>query len=159
MRRIVFGPFLIVLSLSVGSSRASAQAYTCDSPCGGYLDPGGRSCNGDPTCQEYPTYCTSSGCICGQCVSHGGSGDCCGLIYYSAVVYPGSGACPGDCGYATTHGRMHVARGHRKNPHESEVRGRYSPGLIMLNATASYRPASIVYVYSNCSHDLRLVVE
>jgi len=157
MRQLVVAPLLIVFAISVGYSRASAQ---CDATCVTILDTGCFSCNGQPECIECPTYCHQPGCSCGTCISQGGSGDCCGHTYYSAEIYgDGSGNCSGDlCGEAPTHALTHITRGFRKNPHEAEVAGGYSPGLIMITATASYKPESMLYVYSNCSHDLKLIM-
>src|SRR5258708_1731840 len=53
-------------------------------------------------CEAQETNSCGFGCISGECNSQGGSGECCGKMYYSAVIYPDGGRC-GECGNIRSH--------------------------------------------------------
>lgn len=82
---------LILLSLLFIPSIASAA-------CWDYWDLGSVMCTGQGGCQgEHEVVTCTFGCVSGDCFNHGGSGLCCGKIYYSAAIYPDGGDCSGRC--------------------------------------------------------------
>jgi hypothetical protein len=157
-----FWPLLIVLTLLFHPGRAGAQDQ-CSAHCTGYQDDGEILCTGSNGCTgSYEAEsCALGGCTCGTCYPKGSSGECCSRIYYIPNVYPMSGSCNTiECGDASIHARSHLSRndgGEGRN--SAELRQAYSPGLIMLTPTLSYREPSLLYVLDRCSHTYRLVAE
>src|SRR5690242_6574639 len=68
--------------------------------CYSYLEYGPYACVGPNGCYDsyYRTIC-AGGCVAGDCYSQGGSGECCGKLYYNATIYPDPWyRCGGSCG-------------------------------------------------------------
>jgi len=151
------GPLLIMLALLVSSEPAAAGEGECPGGCWTYDDFGQIQCFG---CDEYREliFCMGGGCVCGTCEEEGGSGLCCGKIYYTPTIYPEPGDC-GECGNSPSHARTHANRQSSGGRYSAELRQGYSPGLIMLTPTVSYRAPLFAYVYNRCSHTFTLIAE
>ena len=65
----------------------------------------------------------------------------------------------GDCGNVAKHAQTHSNRLNPNAWREVELRQDYSPGLIMLTMTESYREPVFGYAYNRCNHTYRLVFE
>src|ERR1700730_7767346 len=65
------------------------------------------TCSGAGGCRSQFEYSSCFlGCVSGECNNDGGSGECCGNHYFSAVIYPDGGDCHGgSCGFI----RVHIA--------------------------------------------------
>lgn len=150
----MFALLLVGLTAALFSP-GSASAQCTD--CWGILDEGPTLCTG---CHSYYEleFCTR-GCVCGNCVSHGGSGLCCGHIYYSPVIYPLGEDCGGECGLARVHPRTHVGRNSQQGKRSEELRQGYSPGLILLAPGVTYREPLFAYDFNHCRHSFGLVAE
>lgn len=113
--------------------------------CWSYLDLH-SPCSGPNGCESDYTYSICIvGCVHGACHNNGGGGECCGVKYNSAVIYPdGDGSCHGgECGDAV--GRIHIS----SNPipkQNSESRS------IYLTQGALYRVSGLYYVPDRCAH-------
>jgi hypothetical protein len=139
-------------------NRATAQS--CSENCEGYFDAGQFNCSGAGGCKSfYERYLCGPGCTCGSCDSHGSQGQCCGQPYYEAVIYPNGESCDEVCGDGTRHARIHMNRLNTSAVHTVDLRQDYSPGLIMLKPTESYREPIFGYAYNRCDHSYRLVFE
>jgi hypothetical protein len=149
----VFAFLLVGLGALFNAGSASAQCTSC----WGILDEGPTRCTG---CNAYYDleFCTR-GCQCGNCLSHGGSGLCCGHIYYSPVIYPLPDDCGGECGLARVHPRTHVSRNGQEGKHSEELRQGYSPGLILLAPGVTYREPLFAYDFNHCRHSFGLLAE
>jgi hypothetical protein len=84
------------LGLLLSSQPAQAQGS-----CWGYLQIGPFQCqslDGQCSSEYYTTRC-NLGCLSGECYNQGGSGECCGQLYYSAIIYPDGDphGCDNDC--------------------------------------------------------------
>lgn len=115
--------------------------------------------NGDPTecwgtnCQSQyiVTYC-DFGCQAQFCTFNGNSLNCCGQRIDYAQAF---GPCH-DCGQPEI--RIHVRASRPNRDYRAELLQGYSPGLIMLSATKSYRPPELAEIFIRCSHAYRLFV-
>src|ERR1700723_1350228 len=153
------GASYAVSRLIVVASLNPVANAECDASCVGYSDPLQINCSGGGGCQSFymKVFC-SSGCTCGDCASQGSSGQCCGRIYYLAVVYGnGEGGC--ECGDVKQHAQTHSNRLNPEGRRTVDLRQDYSPGLIMLTATESVREAGFGYAYNRCAHNYQLVFE
>ena len=120
-------------------------------------DYGTRYAHCGPGCEAQETTSCGFGCISGECVSNGGSGECCGELYYSAVIYPDGEKC-GECGEIRTHKSLQSS--------ENVIRlgGSPSPwwgaprGLIKLSENVSYRPPRQAFVLNQCAHAYGVLV-
>jgi hypothetical protein len=84
------------------------------------------------------------GCTSGDCNNDGGSGECCGNHYYSAVIYPDGGECHGgDCGFI----RVRVAKERIRRSVETD-----------LNRGAFYRAPGLRYVPDRFAHTYAVIV-
>ena len=92
------------------------------------------------------------GCAGEFCDGQGNSLNCCGTEYRYAQI---SEPCH-DCGQPP---RAHVRESHPNPEFRAELLQGYTPGLVMLSATKSYRPPQLVETYSRCRRTYRLVVE
>jgi hypothetical protein len=148
-------PLFLGLAMLFVTHRASAAT------CTGIEDLGSSPCTGAGGCEsEHEVEMCFFGCTCGECDRHGSSGECCGHIYYVPNVYQGQGCgnC-GECGGARTHIRStSIGRGVASDT-PLELRQDYSPGLIVLTRTLSYREPLFVYVLNRCDHTYRLIAE
>ena len=128
-----------------------AQANIC-------WDYGTRYAFCGPGCQAEQTTSCGFGCISGECNSHGGSGECCGRIYYSAVIYPDGDRCA-NCGTA----RSHKSRLSAEN--EVHVLGfpaiwwDSSRGLVKLSKNVRYHPPKQAFVLNKCLHTYGVLIE
>ena len=138
---------LLVLLLSVVSLPRIAHAG-----CEDYWDVGSAMCTGAGGCQgEHEIIRCTFGCISGTCVNQGGSGVCCGKIYYNATIYPDGGDCRERCP-----GIRSFPTSAAKPSHQHGPLG-YSPGLVMVTERLSYKPPTIVFVLDHCSHSFGVV--
>jgi hypothetical protein len=152
MRLVLSFFILLVMVFAAGSAKAQCWGYSqftperCSSP----------GCMGSYT----PTYCRF-GCVSGTCENQGGSGQCCGHLYYTAVIYPdGQDSCHDlGCGENGQFRRVHGKTSRVDSQYSAELRQGYTPGLIMLSARLSYKPPRLVYAFSRCNHSFRLIIE
>jgi len=147
---------LFVVLLVVFSAR-SAKAGVC----WGYDTFDSEDCTGAHGCfgSRAPTYC-SFGCISGTCNNQGNSTECCGTSHYIAQITPDGDSCDAEeCTGGSGVFRTHASVSHVNSEHSAERRQGYSPGLIMLSANMSYKPARLIYVFNRCSHSFKLIVE
>jgi len=152
-----FLSYFFLLVVIASSNRATATA--CDGGCWGYFDAGSFNCKGSGGCTgSYERYLCWPGCACGTCTNHGSSGLCCGSIYYEPNFYSGSGNCLG-CGDVTKHAQTHSNRLNPNAWRTVELRQDYSPRLVMLTPTESYREPVFGYAYNRCNHTYQLVFE
>ena len=152
LTRVLF-PFLTVLVMVFAARSANAGV------CWGYSELDPEECVGHECMDSWtPTYC-SFGCVSGTCDNQGNSTECCGTSHYVAQIYPDGDSCK-DQGC----GESGLFRFHTKTPlvnsqHSAELRQGYSPGLVMLSANVSYKPARLIYVYNRCSRSFKLIIE
>ena len=134
-------------------------ARPANAGCWDYLDLGSAECFGPKGCNlEYEIITCGSGCTLGTCVKDGNSGECCGKRYDYAQINA-IGKCDG-CGP----GGNIVVRAHAKPSHvdlqrRAELLQGYTPGLIMMSETVSYRPPRVFYMFNRCDRTYRLVIE
>ncbi len=130
-------------------------ARTAKAGCWAYADGDEGECSGANHCNGFyiVTYCVD-GCTSGQCDPAGNTRECCGnRIDYAAIEGDG-GRC--DCDSII---RVHARAPRTTSQHSAELLQGYTPGLIMLSASVSYKPAQIFYTFNRCSHSYRVVVE
>lgn len=136
---------------------------TVQAACWSYYAPAPDPCVGEHDCtgQWQPVYC-DFGCTSGSCNDRGNSTECCGVREDYAQISPdgGNGCNTGDCG---EQGEVRI-RSHAQTPratpeHRAELLQSYSPGLIMVSASMSYKPPELLYRFNGCSHSYELVVE
>jgi len=140
---------LIVMLFSMLSISSIARAE-----CVAIGDFGPEKCSGSNGCMgAYEFLYCSWGCAAGTCVAHGGSGLCCGTIYYSPEIYPNGTRCT-DCGEI----RIHASKPPTSR-FSAELRQGYSPGLIKISDNLSYKEPRIVYVLDRCNHTYGVVEE
>ncbi len=115
------------------------------------------TCAGENCKSSYTSTICYFGCQAGQCIGRGGSGLCCGNIYYSAEIYPtGEGCDPIYC----TEARVHPPKSSAlDNLHVPEVRRGELLDQIELTRTLAYRPPSLIFVPDRCRHSYGLVVK
>jgi hypothetical protein len=125
----------------------------------GIVDEGTQRCTGSGGCSsEYELEFCTTGCACGNCVSHGGSGLCCDHIYYTPSVQRGIGDCDSeDCGFIAVHARTHLKR--HDSQYAAQLRDNYSRGLILLQPNISFREPLFAYGYNRRKHSYRLIAE
>jgi len=112
----------------------------------------GNGCNGEYT----KTYC-SFGCVHGTCESNGGSGLCCGHIYYNAQIQPdGSGGDCGECGNTRYHAS---ALSEREKRHSAELWRAAALGRVDLGGGQSYRMPRLILVPDRCVHRYGLLIQ
>jgi len=146
-----FGLVLLAAVIIVFASY-NAKAGECTNGCRGYDQSDPTPCDGCEGMSYVETYCTF-GCTCGTCEVDGNSGKCCGSEYHNDEIVPTDGTC--ECGNV----RVHASTLHSSAEHRAELLQGRTPGLIMLSATESYKPAEMVYTYRSCSHRYVLVVQ
>jgi hypothetical protein len=117
------------------------------------------NCTGPNGCTgSYPLeYCTF-GCVSGTCEDRGGSGLCCGRLYYTPVIYPDGGRCDpgGGCGTGRAHASRPTAT---SSPHAQQLLQGRSPGVIKVSDNFGYREPTFAYVYDRCRHEYAVLVE
>lgn len=151
---------ILVFPLLLINPRRAIAGDDCDRFCSDVWDWGSVPCTGKNCSGQYEDESCASGCVCGTCQRQGGSGLCCDTKYSVPVIDPGSGSCSGiECGDIAKHARTHAARQTIRSPFSAALRRDNSPGLIMLTATASCRPAVFGYAYNRCKHTYVLVFE
>lgn len=138
--------FLGVLALLFIPSQAHAS-------CNDYWDVATVTCTSGGCQSEHELIACTFGCISGQCVHQGGSGLCCNKIYYVPVIYPDGGDCTGECGALRAYPPSPSSTTH----HSAQLRGGYTPGLIMLSNTLSIKPPTLVFIPDRCSHTFGVV--
>ena len=97
------------------------------------------------------------GCVSGECDGNGGSGECCGKMYYSAVIYPDGDFCEW-CGNARHHGSR-LAKNEVHVDAFPAIWWDTSRGLVKLSKDVSYRPAKQAFVLNKCSHSYAVLIE
>jgi hypothetical protein len=126
---------------------------TAQGECWATLDWPPRDCSGPNQCTgSYVTSTCLQGCVRGQCYDDGGSGECCGHLYYTAVIYQEG---PQDCGGGICgDARVRISHLHPVlRPNSIELAHRLdltNPGGT--NYPIVYRPARLLLVPDRCSH-------
>ena len=131
-------------------SAPSSTAIGPSDPLQSYEDQEGHcirgSCQGD---FDFPE-CTI-GYVSGLCDFDGGSGECCGHIYYSAVIYP-----DGDNDHRQQGGQLRLhqapASAANKTVHSSEAWRGQMLGRMVLATNVSYREPRMVFVPDRCAY-------
>ncbi len=147
----------IAASLLIGPDQAAAATNGCGT-CSGTLDLGPEPCTGRNGCTgSYEQMICSWGCSCGVCHDNGSSGLCCSTRYNLPNIYLEPGTCD-ECGEIAAHARAHEKRRSANTQQSVELRQDYSPGLIMLTPTVTYREPAFFYA-ADCSHTYQLIAE
>ena len=124
--------------------------------CVGYSQEFEFTCVGGGGCQGtyYRVYCTF-GCASGTCVNQGGSGECCGKIYYVATIYPDGGwDCNANCGDAPVR-RSHVS--HPKKSAKALSAALDVIGPVRLTAELSYSIPRTAIVPDRCRRTFEVI--
>jgi hypothetical protein len=114
-----------------------------------------RTCSDAHGCQsEYEkTYCTF-GCISGTCTAQGGSGLCCGKLYYNASIAGDGGNCNDQCsGFPSDHGYL------VRTPVTDSISDSEGDGLIVMAADVRQRMPAFSFVPDHCSHTFGIAIE
>lgn len=111
-----------------------------------------------PGCGPLETTSCGWGCISGECYSDGGSGTCCGKMYYSAVIYPDGGTC-GECGNIRSHRFKHSAQHQLLGGDSPAIWWATSRGLVWLTNNISFHPARQAFVLNKCAHAYGVLIE
>lgn len=113
-----------------------------------------KICTGSGGCRDdYDNSQCFLGCTHGFCTNQGGSGLCCGHLYYSAEIYPDgdNDLCKGDiCGFI----RVHFAGAKERD--NSLVRPRFQ--RAELTAPVHYWIQRLIYVPDRCAHTYGLAM-
>jgi hypothetical protein len=124
--------------------------------CWGYVDNFG-TCSDNAGCQgEYDRTECVLGCVHGVCNNNGGSGECCGTIYYTAVLVSDgdSTSCQGSlCGDSPV--RRAALREKRRGRFKDIAQPKLTPEDFFL----AYRPPRILFLPSNCSQKYEVFLE
>ena len=116
-------------------------------------------CFGSNGCNDFyqEVFCVF-GCVSGTCDSRGGSGLCCGKIYYTPVIYPDGGRCDpgGGCGTGRPHTMQQSAL---HSPHAQELLQHRSPGVVKLTDSISYREPAFAFVIDHCKREYGVLIE
>jgi hypothetical protein len=101
-------------------------------------------CTGTGGCSSHYSWSSCfDGCVSGTCNNSGGSGECCGHLYYTAVIYQDDGDCHGGaCGEV----RVHVSKNVPKRP-ALESQGVY------------YRLPGLRYIPDRCAHTYAVMID
>jgi hypothetical protein len=147
MRKICSVSALLTCLLLLCAARAAVAS------CVGYREVN-QLCLAKNCSDEFTQTLCSWGCVSGLCVNQGGSGLCCGVIYYNAQIQPdGTHVNCGSCGEA----RVHVSRSSSKASNAEIWRGAVLG--VRLNQSSSYRMPHLLIVPDRCAHGYGLVVE
>ncbi len=144
------GVLAVVLSLA-GDARASACYAITESP---------RECGGPGGCEDiyYLENCVA-GCTGGTCVDHGGSGECCGMVYYTSVIYEDPWEPPCNQGIC---GDVRIRPIGQPILDEGPKISFYSDGSsekILLAKDVTIQVPLFRYVYVRCHHSFDLIAE
>jgi hypothetical protein len=132
--------------LLVLSGALEAGCYT-------YVEYGPYPCsNGSCYDSYYRTIC-GAGCVSGLCYPDGGSGECCGRLYYNATIYPdGTDSCGGPCGYLPTVASLPTTG--------TQIATHVNPRRLVLGPdNAYYKPARMTLVPDTCRHTYAIVTQ
>jgi hypothetical protein len=128
--------------------------------CWGYFDVQAH-CVGTGGCSEpyFYSLCTS-GCIHGQCIDHGSSGQCCGHIYYSAVIYQDGGNCSGsECGLLRAHPSHSAKNRKQRNPERGTGTSLERVGFGGNSPFLGYAAPRLLFVPDRCAHTYQIIVQ
>ena len=142
-----------VLTLAPHLARAQAS-------CWGYLDVQSH-CSGSGGCSSpyFYSLCTT-GCVHGLCVGHGSSGQCCGHVYYSAVIYSDGDDCPGDeCGLLRAHAPSSAKSSKRLNPQPVRQATAENLGLASEPPILGLPASRLLFVPDRCTHTYHIVLQ
>jgi len=142
--RVIKETLIFVTYLSFLTICNHAKADIC-------WDYGMRYAHCGPGCEAEQTTSCGFGCISGDCVSDGGSGECCGEMYYSAVIYPDGGRCA-NCPQIRARKSTVSAENEVHVGSSRAIWWDTSRGLIKLSKNVSYRPPRQAFVLNKCSH-------
>ena len=144
---------LVVLGLVASVPRFSAA------DCWRYYDPAPVQCFDANGCaSSYVSTLCQIGCISGLCYNHGGSGECCGHLYYYAAGYPdGQDSCTQNgCG----HGLSPVRRAKRSKPRQSTHPETVARGDVHRGGPVPfYGPRRMLFVPDQCSKSYGVLME
>lgn len=152
---------LLIFSVLLVSIVSSPHAATAQDLCWA-IDSFEHPCTGSGGCNDsyLYSYCID-GCARGICENHGGSGLCCGHLYYSAVIYvEGEQNCGGQiCGDAPVRG-SDLRPSSEHNALQALARDRL-PGSDWKKHPhfAWYRPSRLVLVPDSCAHTYGVVIQ
>lgn len=148
---------LILLTLAIlVTSRAAAQGDQCWS----YSEEQQFNCVGAGGCRGsyYETYCYV-GCLHGWCTNRGGSGECCGRIYYTASG-SSDGTCLGfDCGLARVHTSSFRDPKGRDSAEVQHVATTERLGATADPAVGGLRVPRLMFVPDRCAHTYGMIVQ
>jgi len=142
--------------LLTGSLPLIAQSGNCTFGCLKVEEIVVLPCHGNNCESTFVIEACRQGCNCGTCFTSG-YGDCRGYHWSTLSIAQEPGTCNGCQGLAI-HARTHSAR-RSSNTQHNAVRQGYTPGLIMLTPTKSYRPPLFMYAYNRCRHTYMLITE
>jgi hypothetical protein len=122
------------------------------------FDYGTRDVVCGPGCDIIQTTTCGFGCISGECYSQGGSGQCCGKMYYSAVIYPDGGKCS-ECIGVRSHKSGLSAENEIQVGEFPAIWWDSSRGLVKLSKNISYHPPRQTFVLNKCLHIYGVLIE
>lgn len=134
---------------------ALAFCQSASAGCVGYTTPITLFCSGSGGCTgEYIRVRCTFGCVEGTCVNQGSSGECCGKIYYNAVIYPSGGSCPqcGDLPAAASSRSRHAFPAPSKHPTQAS-------NTVTVRSRATRRVPRITFVPDTCAHAYSAAVD
>jgi hypothetical protein len=146
------------MSFSYRAASISVAVFVLFSPClvnAGCVDYIPKTVFCGAGCEPVDTTGCFFGCISGTCVSRGGSGECCGHIYYSAVIYQDSGNCGNECGGTP----LRIPERHVSVSSRNNVNMAWSPGFIQIGEGVRVREYRRSLVPNHCAHSYMALVE
>jgi len=140
----------------IGAICVASYAHPAMAGCVGYQEVN-AICTGSGGCQdEYTRTLCSWGCASGTCVNQGGSGLCCGRIYYNAQIQPDGTRCNNvNCGLARTR-TARLATDASK--HNTQLWNGARLGTIQVGDRA-YRVPRMLFIPDRCAARYGVVLE
>ena len=152
-RRVPMSAKRIEILLLLGFAFSACHVVAART-CWSYMDDGEFECGGAGGCEGYyfRVYCIL-GCVSGTCNPDGGSGECCGQIFYYAVGYEWGGL---DC-HGLNCGESPARRARRQE-------GRRKVNTATLNGKSGLGPLAdqvprILFVPNRCTHEYEVLFE
>lgn len=135
-----------ILSLAGVLACMFGVSQRANAGCWDYEVVGEQKCTGSGGCEGvYLQQVCTFGCVSGECFNNGGSGECCGHIYYSPVIY-------GDGGDCSDEGCNLVAR---RSPEGAAL----APAPISKAPPLAEHFPRLLLIPDRCAHTYAIIVQ
>ncbi len=138
---------LILIAMVVVSVMFFAKVSRAD--CVDYSGEMEFNCSSGGCQGSYITVTCTFGCVSGTCTNRGGSGECCGRIYYVATIFPDGGDCTNECGGAPV---RRSRRSQSSNLKTARTASLEALGPVRLTTDISYVVPRAAVVPDRCRH-------